>query len=287
MILIADSAIQLSCERIKELDIQVVEYPLFVNGEPYPVSMSMSRAEKDELRKIILDKKNKVTTAGLAEPHLLNMYASFKGKKILSFHQSLQMSSATASVLNKVKKELPDLDIELFDSHHMAAAYSVQLLEAAKAVKQGMAYDDLISLIKKNRENTRHLGVIYDLFFLHRTGRIGLVKAFMGSIMKIIPLVGSSDKPGVLISIGKARTFVKANQRFLRTIEGDMLAKRSKRLSVVMSYIGPHEKEVQHLKELIESKGWDASIEICYTNHSNMPHVGPDFYDVGYIVHTY
>jgi len=56
MILIAGSVLQLSYERIKELDINIVEYPLFVNGEPYPVSVSMSGEEKDKLRDLIKPK---------------------------------------------------------------------------------------------------------------------------------------------------------------------------------------------------------------------------------------
>jgi len=26
-------------------------------------------------------------------------------------------------------------------------------------------------------------------------------------------------------------------------------------------------------------------VEIHYTNHSNMAHIGPDFYDIGYILY--
>ena len=40
-----------------------------------------------------------------------------------------------------------------------------------------------------------------------------------------------------------------------------------------------------YLMGLILDRGWDASVEVHYTNHSNMPHEGPDFYDLGYIVH--
>ena len=62
MILVADSAIQIEHETIKKLGIRVVEYPLFVNGEAYPVSIDMSREDKDRLRDILKDKNNNVTT---------------------------------------------------------------------------------------------------------------------------------------------------------------------------------------------------------------------------------
>ncbi len=59
----------------------------------------------------------------------------------------------------------------------------------------------------------------------------------------------------------------------------------SNKISVAISYCGEYEKEVDHFKKMIEDHGWETSFEINYTNYTNMPHMGPDFYDVGYIVH--
>ena len=47
--------------------------------------------------------------------------------------------------------------------------------------------------------------------------------------------------------------------------------------------IHSHEEEAEHLRKSIVDLGYEASITVSYTNHSNMPHAGPDFYDVGYI----
>jgi len=285
MIIVADSSLQLSYQTIEELNIQVVEYPLFVNGQPYPVSMSMSREEKEKLRGLIKDKRNNVTTSGLKEEDLRRVWEQFKDQKILTIHQSARMSSITATVLKKVKSELPHLDIELFDTHHMIAAYTVQVLQAARALRQGMAGPELLALMKRNRENTRHVGSVYDLFFLQRTGRIGRAKAILGTAMKIIPLLGSSGEAGVLRNIGKAKTYQQANQKFVGMMAEDLAAGKARRLTALISQIGPYDRETSHLKELIDAQGWDAEVEIVSTNHSAMPHAGPDFYDLGYTVH--
>ena len=285
MVIVADSSLQLANDTIGELNIQVVEYPLFVNGEPYPVSMSMSGEEKEKLRLIIKDKNNNVSTSGLKEEDLQELFERFKDQKILTIHQSVRMSSITASVLQKVKSELSGLDIELFDTHHMVAAYTVQVLLAARALQAGVEYPELMELMKRNRQNTRHLGSVYDLFFLQRTGRIGRAKAILGTAMKIIPLLGSSEEPGVLRNIGKAKTFQQANQKFVATITADMEARKASRLTAVISQIGSYDRETSHLKQLIEQQGWEAEVQILATNHSAMPHAGPDFYDLGYTVH--
>jgi DegV family protein with EDD domain len=285
MVIVADSSLQLSYQTIKELNIQVLEYPLFVNGEPYPATISMSREEKEKLRELIKGKKNNVTTSGLREEDLRRVWEQFKGEKILTIHQSARMSSITATVLQKVKSELPHLDIELFDTHHMVAAYTVQVLQAARALQAGMASPELLALMKRNRENTRHVGSVYDLFFLQRTGRIGRAKAILGTAMKIIPLLGSSEEAGVLRNIGKAKTYQQANQKFVGMMAEDLAAKKARRVTALISQIGPYDQETGHLKELIEQQGWDAEVQILYTNPINMPHAGPDFYDLGYTVH--
>ena len=147
MVIVTDSSVQLSYEMIRKLNIQVVDYPLFVNGKPYPASISMSPEEKETLRLLIKDKKNNVATSGLKEEDLLRVFEQFKDQKILTIHQSARMSTITASVLQKVKAENPHLDIELFDTHHMVAAYTVQVLLAARALQGGMAFPELLELI--------------------------------------------------------------------------------------------------------------------------------------------
>jgi DegV family protein with EDD domain len=284
MILVADSAVQLSLESLDALGVHVVEYPMYLNGEPYPASMRMSRAEKDALRLLLKDKDNKVTTSGLREEELLALYSRFKGEKILSLHQSGRASTATAAVIRKILAEHPELDVSYLDSHHLTAAYSVLVLDTAQAMRSGLSFEELIPRFERARARTRHLGVVYDLFYLHRTGRIGLAKAAFGTAMKIMAILSSSEEPGVLKSIGKVKNYAQANQRFADLIKEDMEARGGRRISAVISVIGPHEEEADRLKKSIEALGYELSLTVSYTNHSNMPHAGPDFYDIGYTV---
>lgn len=289
MIIVADSALQLSYKTIQSLRIEIVEYPMYLNGEPYSVSINMSREEKDKLRLLLKNKDNKVTTSGLKEEDLLEIYNKHKGEKIISLHQSGRASTATEAVIKKVLIENSELDISYIDAHHLTAAYSVLVQVAAEAVKEGKSFDEVSKLIEKSRTNTNHLGVVYDLFYLHRTGRIGLAKAILGTAMKIISILGSSEEPGVLKAIGKVKKYAQANQRFIKIIKDDVETKSGTRIKGVISVIGPHENEAEHLKMLITNMGNDIGITteigIHYTNHSNMPHAGPDFYDIGYIVY--
>ncbi|MBN1335894.1 MAG: DegV family EDD domain-containing protein [Deltaproteobacteria bacterium] len=284
MKLVVDSAVQLSPETLDRLDVRVAEYPMYLNGDPYPVSIRMSRAEKDTLRLLLKDKHNRVTTSGLREEDLVALYEACTGDRILSLHQSERASTVSAAAIRKVVAERKDLDVTYLDAHHLTAAYSVLVLDTARNVAAGLPADEVIARFERARAKTRHLGVVYDLFYLHRTGRIGLARALLGSAMKILAILGSSEEPGVLKSIGKVKNHVQANQRFASIVREDMERWKARKLEAVISVIGPHDEEVEHLRASIADLGYDASITVTYSNHSNMPHAGPDFYDVGYIV---
>jgi len=283
MKLIVDSAVQLPPETLDALGVRVAEYPMFLNGEPYPVSVRMSRAQKDALRVLLKDKANRVTTSGLREEDLVALYEGCGGERVLSLHQSGRASTVTSAVIRKILAERKDLDVVFLDSHHLTAAYSVLVLDTARNVAAGLPFDEVLARFEAARARTRHLGVVFDLSYLHRTGRIGLARAILGTAMKVIPLLGSSDEPGVLQSIGKVKNPVQANQRLCAVLGEDMERWGTRRLEAVISVIGPHEEEAEHLRASVAGLGYEAAITVTYSNHSNMPHAGPDFYDIGYI----
>lgn len=284
MVIVVDSAVQLEQATIKDLNLEVAEYPMYLNGAPYPVSIDMDRDAKDTLRLLLKEKENVITTSGLKEEDLKELYLKHKGEPIISLHQSSKASTATLAVIKKLLEEYKDLDIEYIDAHHLTGAYSVVVQIAGEAAKAGKSRDEVKEIILKSRENTTHLGLVYDLFYLHRTGRIGLAKAIMGTAMKIHAILSSSDQPGVLKSIGKVRNYNQANQRFIKMIKEDMAIKKGVSLQAIISVIGPHEKEANELKAMVDQLDFPTKVGVHYTNHSNMPHAGPDFYDIGYTI---
>ena len=287
MKLVVDSACQLEYETIRRLGITVVEYPLYVNGDPYPATIDMSREAKDELRLILKDKNNTVTTSGLTKEALLKAYRQFPEEQIISLHQSGRASTATTAVIHELLDEEPTLQVEFIDATHLTAAYTVIVEQVAEAVQAGASLEEVRELVEYIRSHTRHLGAVYDLFYLHRTGRIGLAKAVLGTAMKIIALLRSSDEPGTLVSFGKAKNHIQSNQRMVAVIREDLERWNGTRLRAVISVIGPHEAEAEHLKSLVEDLDCKTHVEVHYTNHSNMPHAGPDFYDIGYTIHSH
>ena len=279
MVIVADSAVQIANKEMLELGVEIVNYPMLVDGNPYPVSMEMSEEAKAELRLILKDKNRNVGTSGLKEDELLEIYRRHEGEPILSLHMSSNASTASSQVIAKIIREHPELDITFYNSQHLVSAYSLIVQEAAKRVKSGASREEMDFFLKTVPGQTRLWGVVFDLFYLNRTGRIGKAKAVMGTAMNIIPLLCSSDPPGSLKSAGKVKKPAQAIRKIVDVISADRDKKPDTPLKAVISVIGPHKDETEVLK-----LGGDVDVNLQGTNHSNLPHAGPDFFDIGYML---
>lgn len=284
MVLVADTAAQIPAEEFKEWGVEVCNYPMYVDGKPIDVYPGMSEEAKEEIRMILKDKNRNVSTSGLREEDLLEIYRRHPDEPILSLHMSATASTASAQVIAKVIQEHPELDITHYDSRHLVEGYSIIVKEAAKRIVAGASREEMDTFLKAAPLRTRHHGLIFDLFYLKRTGRIGTAKAVMGSAMKIIPLLSATDPPGNLKSAGKVKKPIQAIKRFVDFIERDRELWPNAPLKALISVQGPHREEAEELKSEIEKLEGDVEVALYGCSHSNLPHAGPDYLGLGYIL---
>ncbi|MBW6458551.1 MAG: DegV family EDD domain-containing protein, partial [FCB group bacterium] len=286
-----DNTCQLEPDRIKELGLEHIDYPLYLNGEPYAQTWDAPnwRAEKDKFIDLLRDKKNRASTSGIPEEEFQKTFERFKDEEILLITQSHNNTRATRDALRNVLKSNPQYDVMAFDTEILASGVGAQALAMLlEKEEKGLNRKACYALLEKNRANAHVVGVLYDLFYLNRSGRIGLAKAAIATAMGVYPMLSSTPQSGVLKSVGKVRNFTQANLRFLATIKQQMLEKNSRRLTVNMAYVNEHDKECLHMKNLLEKTaaelGWDLHVDINYSNFSLLPHMGPDFYEMGYVI---
>lgn len=293
MKIIIDSTCQIEPQRIKDLGLGFVDYPLYLNGEEYKTKWDSPsiREDKDKFIELLRDKNSKSSTSGITEKDFIKVFEKYKNEEMLIITQSLNNTKATGSALKKVIQEHPEYDVKAFDTEILASGVGAQGLALLRELKEKkLSRDEMYDVLVKNRANAWVVGMLYDLFYLQRSGRIGLAKAAVATAMHIYPLLSSTPQSGVLKSTGKVRNYKQANARFLAAIKDQMLEKNSHKLTVNMAYTNEHIIECDHMKEQLEKTaielGWDIQIHINYTNFSLLPHMGPDFYEMGYVIHT-
>ena len=85
------------------------------------------------------------------------------------------------------------------------------VMKAAKAAQAGASLDEVIEVTRKNIPRADFLSTFDTLEYLRRGGRIGKAQAFLGSILKVNPLI--TLRNGVVEPVGRTRSRAKATER--------------------------------------------------------------------------
>lgn len=133
-----------------------------------------------------------------------------KGYDILSIHISSRVTSVLESAAI-ARRRLKSTRIEIVDSMSGAMAMGFQVISVARAAAAGTALRDCRLLAERARSFTHTYFIPGTLEFLRRGGRIGGAAAFLGSVLRINPILETRN--GVIAAVERVRTMGRALDR--------------------------------------------------------------------------
>ena len=139
--------------------------------------------------------------------------------------------SGTISSATQAKKLLPDAKIEIVNSKTLAMALGFIVLAAARAAKQGASLAECKKIAEVAMEKCGVVFVVDTLEFLHRGGRIGTAKRFMGSLLNVKPVLAIEG--GLIVPLDSVRTQKKALERIIELIEEKTAGHKSVRIATL------------------------------------------------------
>jgi DegV family protein with EDD domain len=83
--------------------------------------------------------------------------------------------------------------VEVIDSLSAVMAQGLIVIAAARAAKKGAGIDELKALTRKNIPRADVRMALETLEYLRQGGRIGKAQAFLGTMLKVIPILGIKD----------------------------------------------------------------------------------------------
>jgi DegV family protein with EDD domain len=152
--------------------------------------------------------------------------------------------SGTISSATQAKKLLPNANIEIVNSKTLAMALGFVVLAAARAAKQGASLSECKKIAEDAKERCGVVFVVDTLEFLHRGGRIGASKRFMGSLLNVKPVLAIED--GLIVPLDSVRTQKKALERIIQLVEEKTTGKKNIRLATV------HANNLETAKVILE-----------------------------------
>jgi len=101
--------------------------------------------------------------------------------------------------------------VEVIDSQWATMAEGFIVMKAAQAAQAGAGRDEVIGVARSTIPRVDFLSVFDTLEYLRRGGRIGAAQAFLGSILKVNPII--TLRKGVVEPAGRTRSRAKAIER--------------------------------------------------------------------------
>ena len=255
LIITADN-LGLSKEQIDYQDLEILKFPVIVDGKEYCQSEAYNATwliEKYVKEGVV------AKSSSIVKGELIEIIEANKDRYDLIIHvvMSSVMSAATFAVAENVRemyeKTIPIINI---DSRQLVTGVGNVLMGVIDIIKEHENADDIVRLSQEIVKNTFTYMVVPDLNYLARGGRIGKARALMGSVLRIIPIVGlmGDDEEGFIVPLDKGRTFQQVNQKMIDLMEAKRVEKSATRIRrIIMNDFGDNQEAVADLKEKLKS----------------------------------
>jgi len=104
--------------------------------------------------------------------------------------------------------------IEVVDSRVAVMGQGLVVIAAARAAQAGANFDEVLDIVHRSIPRVAFRAAFDTLEYLQRGGRIGKAQAFLGSLLKINPIIGMKD--GEVFPFGRERSRAKAIDHLYR-----------------------------------------------------------------------
>ncbi|MGD9604983.1 MAG: DegV family protein [Bacilli bacterium] len=189
--------------------IDVFRSLLYVNGEEFEDFIDISAEAFYE--RLIKEPNTNVSTSQTATGRMLEVYQRLETEGYTDAIVVTISSHLSGTYQNAVLagKMADTLRVHIFDSQTAAFAEAKMALVAAEMAKNGKTVSEIIERLEFIRDNNRVYFAVDTLKYLVKNGRLSAAKGFMGSLLKLKPLLVIT-KEGKIVAVKKIRTSVKA-----------------------------------------------------------------------------
>ena len=197
-----------------DYDIRVMRSMLLFDGEEYTDFVDITAEEF--YAKLRANQKIIPSTAQTATGVILELYEKMRDdgyEEIIAITISSKLSG-TYEGAQMAAKMVEGVKVTVFDSLSVAYAEAHMALTAAKMAKEGKKMIDIVDALTKIREGQGILVSVDTLLYLVKNGRLSGASGFVGSLLKIKPMLQLS-REGKIEAAEKIRTRKKAIDRII------------------------------------------------------------------------
>ena len=191
---------------------------------------------------------------------------------VIAFSSGLSGTCQAAfTAAEEAREKYPDRKLEVIDSLCASAGEGLLVDYALRNRDKGMSLEDNAAWVRENVQNIIHWFTVDDLMFLMRGGRVGAVSAYIGSLVKIKPILHVNAE-GKLIPREKVQGRRKSIRALADKVKQNIVDPEGQ---LVLISHGDCEAEAQSLADMIKAELPVAEVRLSYIGPIVGAHSGP------------
>jgi DegV family protein with EDD domain len=222
-----------------------------------------------------------ISTSQTPTGKIAEVYESFKAEgydSVVAITISSKLSGTYQGAVLAASM-VEDLEIEVVDSRSVSHGEYYLVKRAIEMAKAGRTVKEIKAELDVLRENIRIFVLVDTLKYLVKNGRLSATSGFLGTLLKIKPLLHVLPE-GTLVPLEKIRTTSKARERLLELLIEDI---KDKKVDIFIAYTN-NKPDAEVIKQLILAQRADVLVELVPLTPVVGAHAGPGTLGVGYIV---
>ncbi|PWG00854.1 DegV family protein [Levilactobacillus bambusae] len=207
---VTDSTSYLSDDEVKQNNISVVPIPVVIDGRSYNEGVDITNEEfYDKLR----HSKSFPSTSQPPLGEMIELYQRLSDEgyeAVISIHLASTISGFVNS-LNNIAGSIDGIKVYPYDSQITVKLMGYLVIAAARMAKAGTyTPEEIMTRLDEIRKTIGEYFIVDDLQNLVRGGRLSNASAFIGSVLKIKPLLTFDDTSHEIVAFEKVRSRKKA-----------------------------------------------------------------------------
>ena len=205
--IITDSVADLPSEVVEDLGITVVPLNVRFGTEVYRDGIDLTA---EQFYDKLLHSETLPVTSVPTPQAFADAYSRLAEEtgEILSIILSSKLSGTHEVALQSIGLMKQKCRVEIIDSQWAVMAQGFIVMKAAKAAQAGASLDEVMDITRKTISRVDFRAAFDTLEYLRRGGRIGKAQAFLGSMLRVNPIITIKD--GVVEPAGRTRSRAKA-----------------------------------------------------------------------------
>ena len=209
---VTDSTANLNQETIDKYGIKVVPIPYIIDGTEYQDGVDLTRPEFYEKMR---NAKDFPTTSQPPVGEMINLYNQLADEgydAVISIHIAGTISGLMTT-LNNLKGQLDNIKLYPIDSSITEVPMGWMVKLAARMAAQNEDAEKIVAAVEQLKKQYDAVFVVDDLKNLAHGGRLSNASAFIGTVLKIKPLLHFDKESDKIVAFEKVRSLKKAMKR--------------------------------------------------------------------------